>query len=260
MRPWLGRFGLSHRAGQSLCRHAYTHHRHKRNTQAPLSLLERVGVRAEKVQFEAVTSIANLAQGRFQTYYNGVPMSLSPDTPKGANFPVRAAIRILWAQSPVLILLRGLVWVALILAAVTTLVMNFEIIWEFLAEAVPLALEVVEQALDTFFESVVKLSPVFSQMATAYTGFVVFLVLLYFVSRKAIKVYAIAKVKKNQIIEVYANAWAQLCGSVKTSFQTWWDSLDSFNKVIAMISFVLLGIPLALLISYVLGSLVATLL
>jgi divalent metal cation (Fe/Co/Zn/Cd) transporter len=184
-------------------------------------------------------------------------MSTSPDTPKGAHFPVQAAARILRSDNPVLILLRGLLWVALIVTGITLLVMNYDIVWQFLAEVVPLLLEVAEEALDTFFESVVRLNPVFAQMATAYTGFVVLLVALYFLSRKGITVYQHAKIKKSQITEVYANAWTQICDSARTSFQTWWDSLDSLNKVVAMVAFVLLGIPLALLLSFVLGSLVA---
>ena len=187
-------------------------------------------------------------------------MSTSPDAQKSENLSVQAAARFIWANSPGLILLRGLLWVALIAAAVATLVMNYEIVWAFLAEAVPLVLEVAEESLDTFFESVVKLSPVFAQMATAYTGFVAFLVALYFLSRKSITLYKKAQAKKSQLGAVYARAWAQFRDNLKAAFFAWWDSLDAVNKVVAMVAFVLLGIPLALLLSLVLGSLVAQLL
>jgi len=186
-------------------------------------------------------------------------MSTSPDAPKGANFVAQPAARSLWASSPVLILLKGLLWIALAIGAIVVLAMNYEIVWEVLAEAVPLVLEVIEETLDTFFESVVKLTPVFAQMATAYTGFVAFLVALYFLSRKAIALYKKAQVKKSEISAVYSSAWQQFWSDVKTAYFNWWNSLDFTNKIVAIVAFVLLGIPLALLLSLVLGSLVASL-
>jgi len=184
-------------------------------------------------------------------------MSTSPDAPKGENF---AFPRPTWANHPALILLKGLLWVALIAAALITLGMNYEIIWEALAEAVPLALEVAEKTLDTFFETVVRLNPGFASIATAYTGFVLFLVALYLLSRKAITVYNKAQAKKSELANVYSTAWAQVCDSVKTAYFNWWNSLSLTDKIVATVAFVLLGIPIALLLSFVLGSLVAGLL
>jgi len=192
--------------------------------------------------------------------FYGVPMSTSPDAPKGENLAPRPTLRALWANNPVLILLKGLLWAALAVAAVTLLAMNYEIVWDMLVEAVPLGLEIAEKTLDTFFETVVRLNPGFASIATAYTGFVLFLVALYLLSRKAITVYKKAQAKKSELGAVYRNAWTQVCDSARAAFFNWWNSLGFADKVVAMVAFVLLGIPLALLLSFVLGSLVANLL
>jgi hypothetical protein len=185
-------------------------------------------------------------------------MSTSPDAPKGEN--TLPSLRSLWSSHPALILLKGLLWIALAIAAVTLLAMNYEIVWEALAEVVPLALEVAEKTLDTFFEAVVRLNPGLASIATAYTGFVLFLVVLYLLSRKAITAYKKAQARKGELLTVYRDAWSQICDSAKVAYLRWWNGLSFADKIVAGVAFVLIGIPLALLLSFVLGSLVADLL
>jgi len=186
-------------------------------------------------------------------------MSTSPDRPQRENTAVPTAKAENWKQ-PALTLLKGILWVALVVAAATVLAMNYEIVWEVLAEFVPVVFEVLEESLDTFYEKVVRLSPMFAQMATAYTGFVALLVVLYLVIRKGIKAYRKAQVKKAELTEVYVNAWEQWYGSIQAAALNWWNGLDFPSKIVAVVAFVLLGIPIALLLSFVLGSLVAELL
>jgi len=184
-------------------------------------------------------------------------MSTSPDAQKGGNLAIPQAKA---GGNPALTLLKGILWITLAVAAVTVLAMNYDVVWDILAEFVPVVLEVIEETLDTFFEKVVRLNPMLAQMATAYTGFVLFLVALYLVIRKGIKVYQKAQTKKAEISQDYAQAWEQWYGGVKAAGLNWWDSLDFVSKIIAGVAFVLLGIPIALLLSFVLGSLVAELL
>jgi hypothetical protein len=186
-------------------------------------------------------------------------MSTSPDTQKGENVAAPKSKFKNW-NSPAFTLLKGILWIAVAIAAVTLLVMNYEIVWELLAEVVPLVFEVLEESLDTFFEKVVRLNPMMAQMATAYIGFVLLLVVLYLLVRKGIKIYRKAQAKKQELTSVYSNAWHEWYSGLQTSALNWWASLDFTNKIVAVIAFVLLGIPLALLLSFVLGSLVAQLL
>lgn len=185
-------------------------------------------------------------------------MSTSPDTQKGeplATSPSSTEALL----KPTLILLKGILYIALVIGAITVLALNYEIIWDLIAEFVPLVFEVIEETLDTFFEKVVRLNPMFAQMATAYSGFVIFLALLYLLIRKGTKAYRKAKTKKAEISHEYARAWAQWSGGIQEACLKWWNSLDTINKIVAAVAFVLLGVPLALLLSYVLGSLVVLL-
>lgn len=197
-------------------------------------------------------------------------MSISPDAPKGENFTsqsTRTDRLPLWdSRRPGIILLKGIFWLALIIGALVALGMNYDIAWDiFVGSIIPgleTVLEVGEEALDSFYV-LVGVSGAFAPMATAYTGFVLFLGLLYLVSRKAVKIYTQYQTKKQQVIDVYANAWAAWYGSVtemaKTKFITWWNALSLTDKIVAGTFIVLIGIPIALLLSFVLGSLVANL-
>jgi hypothetical protein len=130
-------------------------------------------------------------------------------------------------------------------------------VWDLLAEAVPLIFEVVEESLDTFFEVVVRLNPAFAQMATAYFGFVTAIILLYFIVRKGVGWWRRLNVAVDAWKSNYVGAWTDLTFVQKIKFQTWWDTLDLGNKFITVVIGVLLGLPLMLLLSYALGSLVA---
>lgn len=189
-------------------------------------------------------------------------MSTSPDMQKGGNFASRTSQTLPnagAAANPGVTLLKGLVWLGVIAGAIAGIAMNYEIIWDLLVETLPVALEVAEETLDTFFEKVVGLNPGFAQIATAYTGVVILLAVFYLLSRKCITYYKKLQVKKAQLTVIYSNAWRQWFGGLRGSVLNWWDSLDTVNKVVAVVFGVLLGIPIALLISYALGSLVASL-
>ncbi len=190
-------------------------------------------------------------------------MSTSPHTPKGESLAERttgSARSLRGGKSPTLTLLKGMAWLAVISGAIAALVMYYDVVWNLLSEVVPLILEVIEESLDTFFETVVKLNPGFAQMATAYTGFVLFLIVFYLLSRKAVKLYYKTRAKKDELVEIYTSAWRDWSDRIKEAFWRWWNSLDMVNKAVAVTAFVLLGIPLALLVSVLLGSLVAELL
>lgn len=163
-------------------------------------------------------------------------------------------------DSPGLVLLKGLFWLAAVVAVAVAAAMNYEILWNVLAELVPTVLEVSEEALDTFFEKIVRLNPALAQMATAYTAFVLALIALYLLVRKLMYWYRKTSVAASELSGVYSNAWHDWTDERKTALMLWWDSLDLTNKIVAGVAFVLIGIPVALLASYLLGTAVAALL
>jgi hypothetical protein len=164
-------------------------------------------------------------------------------------------------------LLKGLFLLALVVGVLVALVMNYEIVWDVwigtLFPALESIFELGERLLDSFF-LLVGVGASFAPMATAYTGFVICLALFYLVARKAAKVYARAQAKKQEIVQVYADAWDTWYGSLRSTakdrFLAWWEGLDFTDKVVAAIFMVLIGSPVALLLSFILGSLVANLL
>ena len=195
-------------------------------------------------------------------------MSTSPDTQKGSNFanPTANGKASDWTRGkPGLILLKGFLWLALIVGALVALGMNYEIVWNGLVNTVIPGLgtlfEFVEQTLDSFF-LLVGVSAAFAPMATAYTGFVLVLAIIYLLSLKGRKAYRNFQSKKLQASHTYASAWNECYGTIKAKaqekFTVWWSSLDFYNKVVAVIFMVLIGIPVMLLLSFILGNLVAS--
>ncbi len=197
-------------------------------------------------------------------------MSTSPDAPQGENLTRPSAgigRRLPWdSNRPGVILLQGIFWLALLVGVLVALGMNYDIVWDVLVGTVIPGLESIlelgEKLLDSFF-LLVGVGAAFAPMATAYTGFVLFLGLFYLVSRKAIKIYAAFQAKKQNLTQVYSNAWDEWYGTVtataKERFVAWWNGLSFPDKIVAGTFIVLIGIPIALLLSFILGSLVANL-
>lgn len=183
-------------------------------------------------------------------------MSTSPQRPTNASMNWQSGLPD--GRRALMIILKHTAGIAGLIAIGIAAGMNYEIIWDLLAEFVPLIFEVIEDALDTFFEVVVRLSPAFAQMATAYFGFVIALILLYFLGRKAVKWWRRIDDAYTGWKRTYFGAWSDWSLVQKTRFMAWWDTLDWGNKVMTVLVGVLLGIPLALVMSIALGTLVAS--
>ncbi len=196
-------------------------------------------------------------------------MSTSPDAPKGENFAIQSAgaIHSTWtSRNPGLTLLKGIFWLALVVGALVAMGMNYEIVWDvWVGTVIPgleTLLEVGEKLLDSFF-LLVGVGAAFAPMATAYTGFVLLLGLIYLLWRQAVKINKTTQAKKQELSQIYSEAWNAWYGNVKATAQekwtAWWNSLTVTDKVIAGTFIVLIVIPIALLLSFILGSLVADL-
>jgi hypothetical protein len=186
-------------------------------------------------------------------------MSTSPDDRQRGNFfgqPESEPNPPDWRK---LIPLKGLLWSGAVIAVFVLLGIYWELAWEILAEFVPLALESAEQALDTVFEAV-GLSPAIAQMATAYTGFVVLLVTLYFLLRKSISVSRRTRETIALYKATYSTVGRRWWEGTRAAVLGWWRDLDWLHKIATVAALVLIGIPVALFLSFVLGSIVAALL
>lgn len=184
-------------------------------------------------------------------------MSTSPDEPQKESLfshtdldPVPPGLRKLFP-------LKGLLWAGLSIAGVILLGFYWQLVWDLLAEFVPLALESVEEALDTVFEAM-GLSPAIAQMATAYTGFVAALVVLYLVIRKSMILTRRTREQISAFRHVYGTAGKRWWETQRAAWFAWWDTLDWLQKIAMTGAMILIGIPLALLLSVILGSIVAS--
>lgn len=183
-------------------------------------------------------------------------MSTSPDQPRNEGFFRRKESNPI--PPPQVSPVRGLIWITAIIALIVLGVMYWEIVWGVISEFVPLALEFAEKALDGFFE-LIGLGSI-AQMATAYTGVVLALVLFYVLLRKSITVSR----RTRHTVTAYKSAYKELgnqwYATKREQALQWWQTLDWMQRVAAIGALVLIGIPLALLLSFVLGSLVTMLL
>jgi len=152
-------------------------------------------------------------------------------------------------------LLWRLLGALLTIAAIALSLLYWELVWETLSEGVILALEAGEEALDTVYEAA-GLNPALSQIATAYTGFVLALVLLYFIVRKTIRLTQALRKSSALYRDAYGTIYKKWRDKKREALLSWWESLDWMQKTAAVTALLLIGIPLALLASFILGELV----
>jgi hypothetical protein len=107
-----------------------------------------------------------------------------------------------------------------IIAAVAAAALLWETLLGWLGHAVILALEWLELTVDTIFEELLSFTPEASQMATAWTGFVVLLVLLGWGGYRLRQFYLGSKDR--------AIAWKQ---EKQEAFYRWWGGLPWFKKL-----------------------------
>lgn len=185
-------------------------------------------------------------------------MSTTPEQPSNAASDWKSSLPD--ARRARAIIIKNTLGIIAIIAGIVAAGMNVEVIWDLLAEFVPLGFEVVENALDTFFEVVVRLNPAFAQMATAYFGFVTAIILLYFIVRKGMNWWRRWNEAYLSWKRGYVGAWEDWTTVQRVTFFKWWVTLDMGSKFITVVIGILLGIPILLLLSYALGSLVAAML
>lgn len=141
------------------------------------------------------------------------------------------------------------------LVGMLVFVFGLDLIGEVLEEGATLFVEFLQETLESFYHKQFKLDLYHSQMATAYTGFVIMLGAGYFVSQKVSSVLHAVRDSwdsgREKAMDVCANYWDKFMG--------WWDSMDSFNKCFALIGFVVVAIPLVSIACIVLGKVVAEL-
>ena len=175
-----------------------------------------------------------------------------------STYPFGPQSKITFAEARQIAPLTPLVIVLCLVAALIAAAFYWDVVWDMVASVVPLALEVAEESLETLFE-MIGLGSI-APIATAYTGFVLILVIFYILLRKGITWNRSLKRSSAIYRGVYGALYQQWVDNKRQVTQGWWESLDWMQKIAAVTAFLLIGIPLALAISVALGNLVAMLL
>ena len=146
----------------------------------------------------------------------------------------------------------GLLWASAAMGIVG-LVFGFDLIGQALEECLTVFFEFIQENLESMFRKGFKLDLYHAQMATAYTGFVVFVGVAYFLCKKFTLVFREMQSswsrEREKTKELLSKHWQNI--------MVWWDTLDSFNKFFAAVVGVVLAIPVVSIVCIVLGKVLA---
>ncbi len=148
----------------------------------------------------------------------------------------------------------GLLW-ASAAVCIAGLLFGFDLIGQALESVLTVLFEYIQENLESFYRKSFKLDLYHAQMATAYTGFLVFIGLAFFLLRKFSVVYQECQVSWRKEREKFLELWFKHCENIKV----WWNGLDQFNKFFATIALVVLAIPVVSIVCFALGKVVAEL-
>lgn len=152
-------------------------------------------------------------------------------------------------------LLKGLlIGISLVFAFVGG-VFGFELILEALEECATIVVEFAQESLEILYRKQFKLDIYHAQMATAYSGFVILVVMAYFATRKLMIV--LGKMQKKW--EKAQGKALKLKEKYKERFEKFWVSLDAINRVFLGVGVVVVAVPLISIVCIALGKLVAEL-
>jgi hypothetical protein len=149
-------------------------------------------------------------------------------------------------------------WVAGIFLLAAAL--GLEVIWQGLEELFGGLFEVMQEAIERFFRKSIGLNFHQAQMAAAYLDATGVLILAGLAARKVYRVWHRARddgyLWLNERRRRIVSFWRYRLLITRQ----WWDTLDWLNKLAAVIAFLVLAVPAAMLLSYGLGVAVAELL
>ena len=146
----------------------------------------------------------------------------------------------------------GLLW-ASAAAGFAGLLFGFDLVGDALAQGLTVVFEFGQERLESMYLKTFKLDLYQAQMATAYTGFMVFAGLAVFVFRKGSAACKEWRVIGQREVAKAQGLWMQH----RANIVAWWDTLDRFNKASAAVGLIVLAIPVISLVLLALGNLAA---
>lgn len=148
------------------------------------------------------------------------------------------------------------VFYGLLVLLAAALIFAFDATWPILEHVLIVAIEFLEQELDHFYDDTLGFGHYYGQMATAWTGFFLFLALLVFAFRFAMR---IARQTRAQLPEWREHQKEQVHGWwlwAVERFNGWWQPLSLPRKIAAGTAGVLIAIPVAWILAVVVTTLI----
>ena len=136
------------------------------------------------------------------------------------------------------------------------LTLGFDLIGEALEDVVTVIFEFAQSNLESLYKKVFKMDLRHAQIATAYTGFVVFIALAYAVIRN----FSVVLQEAYQLYKSEREKAKEIAIKTRECAITWWASLDGFNKCFACIAGVVLAVPIVYIACIAIGNTIAELL
>ena len=134
-------------------------------------------------------------------------------------------------------------------------VFGFDVVEEVFAGCLSVGCELIQENLELLYHKKFGLDQYHAQMATAYTLFVIVVVISYFAFIKFAVVFKEVKSRWQ--------AWREKIDFFYTKYQEiyreWWKSTDTLNRCFAVIAMVVVAIPLVSVVCIALGKFVAEL-
>ena len=146
----------------------------------------------------------------------------------------------------------GLLWASASVGFIG-LLFGFDLIGEALEQCLTVVFEFAQENLESMYLKTFKLNLYQAQMATAYTGFLVFVGVAIYLFRKCSVAYKELQVLAKRECVRAQELWLQH----RANIMAWWNTLDRFNKASAAVGLIVLAIPIISLVLITMGKIVA---
>ncbi len=132
---------------------------------------------------------------------------------------------------------------------------GFDMIAEGVEDGFTVVFEFAVANLESMYRKLFKMNLYQAQMATAYTLFAVSAPVAWLIAKRFAGWFQLVRKKLDVRAEKASRQWH----GYWNIFMSWWNTLDTFNKIFSAFVFAMVIIPLVVVIFIVLGNLIAEL-
>ena len=154
---------------------------------------------------------------------------------------------------------KDMAWTSMALLGIAILTSG-DVLWSWVEEGASLLFDTLAQGFESFFMKTLGLSHHNAQVASAYLDFAIVLVAGLIIGRKIVILTKRTQARGFAWWQVHVDGWQAWWQQKLYSVKNWWDGLSWINKCAVMFVLMALAIPLALVLSIGLGTVVVEIL